>query len=310
MQINSQEVLFFAKIASFQSFSDAAFSLNIPQPTISRKILDLEAKLNQKLFIRSRRGITLSEFGERFLQGSDTLQQELDNLKALAAGHSRWNKTVVVEALQSLSHLLICDFLPYFRTHFPDIVVDVRTIHNRQQGQRLGDHLRLQTNTFDHSTRTFIHYMSASRSFYVHPALITSDQQDQLRSPEDIQRHHLPCISIHQAENASVRWQYWRDDKLRELTVKPLLVVDDALKARDAVLNRLGVSWNYDVLMQSAIRTGQAISLFRQNNSSREHAYIAYNNGKVLSEHETKFINALKGYYLDKVSESIILGHS
>jgi DNA-binding transcriptional LysR family regulator len=56
MQLNSQEVLFFTTIAPFSSFSEAALSLDVPQPTISRKIIDLDKKLGKKLFQRSNKG--------------------------------------------------------------------------------------------------------------------------------------------------------------------------------------------------------------------------------------------------------------
>ena len=54
---------YFLAIAREGTISDAAESLHITQPTLSRQIKELEDELGKQLFIRSNKKITLTKEG-------------------------------------------------------------------------------------------------------------------------------------------------------------------------------------------------------------------------------------------------------
>jgi LysR family nitrogen assimilation transcriptional regulator len=54
-------------IADGGSFSRAAITLNLAQPSLSRQIASLEAELGQRLLVRTGRGVQLSAAGEVFI---------------------------------------------------------------------------------------------------------------------------------------------------------------------------------------------------------------------------------------------------
>ena len=54
---------YFLAVAREESICGAAESLHLSQPTLSRQLMDLEAELGKKLFIRGNRRITLTEDG-------------------------------------------------------------------------------------------------------------------------------------------------------------------------------------------------------------------------------------------------------
>jgi LysR family transcriptional regulator, nitrogen assimilation regulatory protein len=56
----------FIRVAELGSIARAANVLNQTQPTISRQIAALETEVGGPLFIRHRRGMSLSPGGERF----------------------------------------------------------------------------------------------------------------------------------------------------------------------------------------------------------------------------------------------------
>src|SRR5580693_333173 len=57
----------FQAVAKFGSFTKAAIALGVQQPTVSRRIESLEAKIGAKLFDRSPRGPELTYEGQRML---------------------------------------------------------------------------------------------------------------------------------------------------------------------------------------------------------------------------------------------------
>lgn len=63
IDINKYKV--FLAVAEFKSFSKAAEYLYISQPAISHSIKELEEQLNTKLFIRTKKSVSLTEEGEK-----------------------------------------------------------------------------------------------------------------------------------------------------------------------------------------------------------------------------------------------------
>ena len=75
------------------SFSRAAAALNLSQPALSQGIKELEAQVGLQLFVRSRSGPELTDFGRIFMQhaeelvsGAADLEREVALAKGLATG--------------------------------------------------------------------------------------------------------------------------------------------------------------------------------------------------------------------------------
>ena len=54
---------YFIEVAREQNITAAAERLHVTQPTLSKQLMDLEAELGKKLFIRGKRRTTLTEEG-------------------------------------------------------------------------------------------------------------------------------------------------------------------------------------------------------------------------------------------------------
>ncbi|MBK9001223.1 MAG: LysR family transcriptional regulator [Myxococcales bacterium] len=68
MHIDWDEVRLFLAVAESGSLSAAARSLRTTQPTVSRRLADLEARLGEPLFARGAEGATLTSFAEHLLE--------------------------------------------------------------------------------------------------------------------------------------------------------------------------------------------------------------------------------------------------
>ncbi len=84
---------YFLAVAREQSFTSAADYLHLSQPTLSRQLKDLEEELGKPLFIRSNRGISLTEEGlilrkraEEMMQLMRQTQDEIAKADETTAG--------------------------------------------------------------------------------------------------------------------------------------------------------------------------------------------------------------------------------
>lgn len=71
-----REILYVKAVADYENLTKAAKYLNITQPSLSQSIKGIEDRLNNKLFNRSKRGMSLTEFGSRFLNDAMPLIME------------------------------------------------------------------------------------------------------------------------------------------------------------------------------------------------------------------------------------------
>lgn len=93
MTIDLRLLRFAKALVDHGSFSRAADALHVAQPSLSRGIQELESKVGTQLFVRSRLGNELTDFGRVFmqhagkiLQHSHDLEQEVARVKGLDSG--------------------------------------------------------------------------------------------------------------------------------------------------------------------------------------------------------------------------------
>jgi DNA-binding transcriptional LysR family regulator len=75
--ISADDMILFAAIVEQQSLVRAAEQLGMPKATVSRRLTNLEELLGQRLLIRTTRRLSLTEFGQEFLDHSRRVAEEV-----------------------------------------------------------------------------------------------------------------------------------------------------------------------------------------------------------------------------------------
>lgn len=78
------QLIYFAEVARLGSINKAADSLKTTQPNISKAMSSLEAELNIQIFIRTNRGVKLTEVGENLLRYSKTIMDQIELMEKLS----------------------------------------------------------------------------------------------------------------------------------------------------------------------------------------------------------------------------------
>lgn len=122
-----KQLEYFCAVAQAENISLAARQLYVAQPALSRQISLLEDELGVQLFLRTNRGITLTEAGERLFHQSQDLFSDIRRLKDEIRGTENGMRGQInIGALYSNMPLLNRK-LRIFRRLFPDIHIYVRT---------------------------------------------------------------------------------------------------------------------------------------------------------------------------------------
>jgi LysR family transcriptional regulator, regulator for bpeEF and oprC len=116
----------FVRVAELGSFTQAADALQMPKPTVSVLVQELEAHLGVKLLQRTTRRLSLTTDGEAYLERARSLLREFSELEAQVRGDvvaPRGRLRVDVPA--AMGRHLLMPALPDFLARYPDITVEV-----------------------------------------------------------------------------------------------------------------------------------------------------------------------------------------
>lgn len=116
----------FVRVAEAGSFSKAAIALGIGQPTVSRRIQDLEAQLDVVLFQRTTRALSLTEAGERFYARAINLISDFEEAEAEARGLEHEPVGLLrISCSNSFARRILIPSIPSFLMKYPHIRFDV-----------------------------------------------------------------------------------------------------------------------------------------------------------------------------------------
>jgi DNA-binding transcriptional LysR family regulator len=130
--MDTEQLLTFERIVREGSFSRAAWSLDVAQPTVSARIRALEQAVGGPLFARSGRGVVLTDLGASFLPFARRAVEVLDaGVEAARQAQVGQRGQVSIGVLESLSGSFFGPALARFHADHPEVEVLVRA--GRQQ---------------------------------------------------------------------------------------------------------------------------------------------------------------------------------
>ena len=131
--MDTDQLLTFERIVREGSFSRAAWSLDLAQPTVSARIHALEQSVGGPLFARSGRGVVLTDLGASFLPFARRALEVLDaGVDAARQAQVGQRGQVSIGVLESLSGSFLGPALARFHAAHPDVDVLVRAGRQEQ----------------------------------------------------------------------------------------------------------------------------------------------------------------------------------
>ncbi|TCK31040.1 LysR family transcriptional regulator [Ancylobacter aquaticus] len=116
----------FARVVEAGSFSRAADLLDIPKPTVTKLIQQLEAHLRTKLLNRSTRRVAVTPDGAAYYERALALLSDLDELDgSMAHSQATPSGRLRVDVPSSLALYALIPALPDFFARHPDIQLDL-----------------------------------------------------------------------------------------------------------------------------------------------------------------------------------------
>ena len=119
-------VQLFIRIVETGSFSKASADLGVTQPTATKHVAAVEARLGARLLNRNTRGVSATEIGALYYEKCKTIQRELeeaDNLASLL--QSKVGGQLRVSSSVSFGRRVLTPLVLEFMRRHPDITIDL-----------------------------------------------------------------------------------------------------------------------------------------------------------------------------------------
>ncbi|MEM6534641.1 MAG: LysR family transcriptional regulator [Pseudomonadota bacterium] len=165
----------FIRVADTGSFSRAAADLSIGQPTVSRRVQDLEHQLGAELFHRTTRALSLTEAGERFYARAQDILSEFDDAEAEARGLDKEPVGMLrISAPNSFSQLVITPAVATFLNKYPHIRVDLMSDDTYTDLVTEGIDIAFRLGTLTDSSLMAKRLMIAHRGIWAAPSYVAA----------------------------------------------------------------------------------------------------------------------------------------
>jgi len=116
----------FLRVTETGKLSQAAAELNLAQPALSRQMALLEEDVGAQLFVRHRRGVTLTEAGSLFRDRAQAILSSVEQARAAVSSAGRNpTGTIALGLPTSMIYVLSGDLVEAYREHFPKVFLRV-----------------------------------------------------------------------------------------------------------------------------------------------------------------------------------------
>jgi DNA-binding transcriptional LysR family regulator len=231
------EILVFAKVVQAGSFTRAAKQLAMPKSTVSRKIAELEERLDARLLQRTTRKLSLTDAGRTYFDYCARIVGEIDeaehavtSLQATPRGLLRVTAPVNLSFLSSI----VADYLE----RYPEVSIELfcteRNVDLIEERYDLG----IRAGLLSDST-LIARSLGVVRWFLVAtPAYLKKHGQP--RSPEDLQKHQCLLFSPGGRSLAELRLE--GSEQTLELPVTARMMTGDTDALHAAASASLGIA--------------------------------------------------------------------
>ena len=126
---------YFLAIAECQSFASASRKLHIAQPALTRQVHALEEELGIELFIRSTKGVTLTDAGRVFYEDIKSIFSRLSYAEHRAKLVSQGSHGELKVGITTVNLWIefVAIFFKRFRANFPNIMLNMNSILSGEQ---------------------------------------------------------------------------------------------------------------------------------------------------------------------------------
>jgi len=272
----------FVRIAEAGTFTKASDSLDIPKPTVTKLIQELESHLGTKLLQRTTRRVTVTPEGAAYYQRALRLIGELEDMDA-AAGRARAQPKgrLRIDIGSSLASLILIPALPDFRKRYPDIQLDLGV--SDRSVDMVGDAVdcvirggALQDSTLVARRIAELDYVTCATPGYL-------KAHGKPKDPAELGLNHDIVGYFSSLTGRPFPLMFTRDGKALEVQAATAVAVNESTAHMTALLSGLGIGQTFGFMARPYIQQKILTPILEDWHRDKHPLYIVYPPNRHLS---------------------------
>ena len=253
-----QEMAVFIRVAEGGSLSRAARELEVSQPSISRILGNLEARLGTTLLLRTTRSISLTEAGSLYLERAKYLLAEMEEAEQATRGVDSLHGVIRLAMPVLYGVREVIPALATFLARHPDLRVEMIMSDARQNLVTDGVDvaIRLGVGPLEDSTFGARRLALVERLVVAAPSYLATHGAP--ANPSELTRHH--CIVQHGLFGRE-SWRFTHDQTVTSVDVPAKLWIDSVPGILAAAVAGLGIALATRIMVKEELRMGQLTQL-------------------------------------------------
>jgi DNA-binding transcriptional LysR family regulator len=236
------------------SLSAAGRKLDVPLPTVSRKVSELEAHLKTRLLIRSTRRLMLTEAGAAYVSACKRILEQVGEAERAASGeYSTPRGDLAVTAPIVFGRLHVLPVVDEFLAMYPEI--NVRLTLSDRNVDLIDDHIDLGVRIGALSDGSLVAMRVGSVRGVVCGSPDYLAKHGVPETPDDLAT--LSCITFDSRPSAAIAWKFASAGLELSVPVLSRLSVNTAEAAIDAAIAGVGVTRVLSYQVAHAVAAGR-----------------------------------------------------
>ncbi len=238
-KISADDLILFATIVEQESLVRAADQLGMPKATVSRRLSNLEAALGQRLLIRTTRRLTLTDFGQEFLDHSRRVAEEVATVQDFVRSqdiqpHGRLRVSMPGDYAKQHFSRAIATFIE----SYPEIQLDIDLSSRRVDliGERYDLAIRMGDLEND---ATLVARKIDEQGLGLYASPIYLALQATPKHPDDLARHQ--SVRLLSAQGTAVPWTLKKGKKVWEGVAPGRLTLNSPDMIQQLLLDGAGI---------------------------------------------------------------------
>jgi DNA-binding transcriptional LysR family regulator len=253
-----QELAVFVRAAESGSFSRAARELGLSQPSVSRIIGELEARLGVTLLLRTTRRITVTDAGNLFLDRAREILAEIEDAEDAARGIDSLRGTIRLVLPIVYGTREIIPRLAKFLTLHPLLQVEMSVADHRQDLVAEGADVAIRMGELDDSIFGARKLATLERMLVASPAYLKA--RGTPKTPVDLASHD--CI-FGPRNFGRESWSFSRNGTEMSVDVRGRVRTDSGPGVFASVMAGMGIAMVSPVMAGPELKAGALVQLLR-----------------------------------------------
>jgi len=253
-----QELQVFVRAAESGSFSRAARELSLSQPSVSRIIGELEARLGVRLLLRTTRRITVTDAGALFLDRAREILSQIEDAEDAARGLDSLRGTIRMAIPVIYGTREIIPLLPKFLSMHPLLRVEMSVVDAREDLVAEGADLAIRLGDLDDSAFGARKLVTLSTMLAASPVYLAA--RGTPKTPADLVSHDCIAGPGNFGRNS---WSFNRNGTEMSVDVRGRISTNSGPGLFASVMAGLGIAMVSSVMAGPEVKAGSLVQVLR-----------------------------------------------